>query len=232
MADEVYKNKSIINIRRDSFTVSTGTVTRQGSTLVLDKNSRCTFTYSYDTDKPLTSTKLKVNYNITPSNNNSTRYNNHLQITLNIDYYEGEYNNSSSEMTYRNGKKQSIQIMPYTNREDKGAYKEEIIDLESNYIKRIQVNIAYYDSGSDQSSVVINSLGIYQTIFGDENSMYEDFDIDEYRDDLYNMMDQYMAEHTDLVIPGLTQIPDINTVPDGYTFRLISASTLPIGGQP
>lgn len=222
MGDSVaYKNSSIINIGSDNYTVNSGSVTRNGNTLTLSKNSRCTFSYSYSNDKPLSSTHLKMVYDITASNdNNGTRYSNNIQIYVNIQYYESE--SSGSGQTYRDGKKQTIQIIPYKNNEKTGAYKYEEINLNSNYIKSIDVIIAYYNSSQEQSSVTINKLNLFSTVIGSESSINESLDYNELDDYLNDYMDEYMDEHyTDkLLIPYEPSVPAAGTRPAGYICRL------------
>lgn len=224
---DVYKKKSIVNISKDDYTVNTGSVTRSGNTLNFSSNSRCTFSKSYTKKKPLTSSKLKVEYNLGLTGSDiSTRYNNNIQINLNIEFYNGTYNESTENTKLTDGKKKTIQIIPYKNNENTGGYKFEEIELESNYIKSIDIIIAYYGSGSMR----LNNLGIYVTVIGDESSVTE---IDD--DHINDLIEQYINDHpiqTDLIIPGLNAIPDISTVEDGFTFRLLTASTLPIGGTP
>ena len=210
MSSEVYKNKSIIDINIDDFTVNTGTVTRT-NVLKLMANSRCTFSYNFAND-PLATTKLKCEYDIFGSNSQlDTRYNDKIKITLKISYYNEE--NNRNETTYVDGKTSNVQIIPYLNNESMGAYEYEEINCESNYIKSIDVIIAYYDSGSD-NYVNINKLSIFPTMFASENST---------KDEINNSIEDYMDSHPqELVIPLLDSIPDINSVPDGYIFRLSS----------
>lgn len=219
MSDSVaYKNKSIININSDNFVVNTGTVTRQNKTLVLNANSRCTFTYNYSSDKPLSSTHLKCVYDINNNNSNrSTRYSNNFQINLKIHYYESKYDETQGKEVYSNGKIETIQVMPYSNNENTGAYKFEEINLDTNYIKKIEVIIAYYNSADLNSRMTINILNLFPTVVGSEQSINEDID-DNYINDL---IEQYMDEHpTQLIIPLVSVLPDISTVPDGYICRL------------
>lgn len=210
MADSTaYKKKSIINIGKNRFTVNEGTVVRINKTLKLNANSKCTFSYSYTKAKPLSSTKLKCIYDIfTSDESESSRYNNNLQIILNIKYFNSKYDDDSDSDDLTNGKIQTIQIIPYNNREKTGEYEFDEIDCVSNYIKHIDVIISYHDTNVNDY-VIINSLKLHSTVIGSDSS------VDDAIEDYF--------ENNGLVIPLSPTAPlppDPTGYPAGTIFRL------------
>jgi hypothetical protein len=105
-----------------------------------------------------------------------------------------------------------------------------IVQLSGDKINSIDIDII----NSEESTIKITETGLYTILVADSNDIVEVIQ-ENYVDDptqFEAFMDQYFADHPldQFVIPGLNQIPNINDVPDGYTFRLISGSILPIGG--
>lgn len=164
---ETYSNTSLINIASDSYTVNAGTVTRSGGKLTFSANSRCTFSKGYGATG-LNTTKLKVNYNVDASGL-VTRYNNNISIQLQIQYLEREYENN--EYVYRDGQWQTIELIPYTSDEEKGNYKEDIIDTEGSYIKQMKVVIKF---NGTSGTIDLTKLNIFNTVDIDPEELKEE----------------------------------------------------------
>lgn len=199
MADEKYSYTSLINIKADQFTINHGNVTRDDESLTLSSNSRCTFKYEYGTEKIRDTSKLKVVYDV-EADEISTRYRNNLRIIIGLSFYK--YENEK----YIDGGYQSVDIMPYTNKENKGGLKDEVIDLREIYIKSLTVTFIF-DSDIEDDSIKIKNFNVYNTIKVDS-----DFIVDTVQDAMNNNM-------FDLVIPLIDQLPSINDVPDGVIYR-------------
>ena len=213
MANEVFSNESIIKIGQDSIVSSSGTVTRDNNTLKLGANSKCKFSYSYDT--PLQTTQLKVVYDINGSEE-STRYNNNIGIQLKVHLSNADYENG--EIKYTDGEIESIDIIPYKNTEEKGNYNNELINLRSNYIKKIEV-ILYFYSDEETDNITFRKLGIYNTVVISEESVH-------------TMIETYIPEENKRAscIDVLSADPDPTTVPNGvnapYCYMWILRSAL------
>lgn len=164
---ETYSNTSLINIASDSYTVNAGTVTRSGGKLTFSANSRCTFSKGYGATG-LNTTKLKVNYNVDASGL-VTRYNNNISIQLQIQYLEREYENN--EYVYHDGQWQTIELIPYTSDEEKGNYKEDIIDTEGSYIKQMKVVIKF---NGTSGTIDLTKLNIFNTVDIDPEELKEE----------------------------------------------------------
>lgn len=208
---ETYSNTSLINIATDNYTVNAGTVTRSGGKLTFDAGSRCTFSKSYGS-KGLNTTKLKVNYNVDASGL-TTRYNNNISIQLKIQYYEREYENG--EYVYHDGKWETVEIIPYTSDEEKGNYKEDIIDTEGNYIKKMNIIIRF---NGNSGSIDLTKLNIFNTVDIDEDNLSESVmnneDIQDYINDL---IEQRIQEGC--YIRLLQTQADLSTVQEGELCR-------------
>lgn len=182
---ETYSNTSLINIASDSYTVNAGTVTRSGGKLTFSANSRCTFSKGYGATG-LNTTKLKVAYNVDASNL-TTRYNNNISIQLQVQYLEREYENG--EYTYHDGQWQTIEVIPYTSNEEKGNYKEDIIDTAGSYIKQMKVVIKF---NGTSGTIDLTKLNIFNTVDIDpeqfreqiEDEVLDNQDIYDYINDL------------------------------------------------
>ena len=212
---ETYSNTSLINIATDNYTVNTGTVTRSGGKLTFDAGSRCTFSKSYGS-KGLNTTKLKVNYNVDASGL-ITRYNNNISIQLKIQYYEREYQND--EYVYHDGKWETVEIIPYTSDEQKGNYKEDIIDTEGNYIKKMNIIIRF---NGNSGSIDLTKLNIFNTVDIDEdelNSQVEDIvtNNEDIQDYINGLIDTKISEGC--FIRLLQTQADLSTVQDGELCR-------------
>lgn len=168
-SSETYSSRSIINIASDAFTVDTGTVTRSGGEITFSANSRCTFSKNYG-NKGLSTKKLKVIYSINASNL-TTRYNNNIFIQLKIQYYNRTYVND--EYVYTDGNWQTIEVIPYNNNENKGNYKNDIIDTNGNYIKQIKIIIGFNGSSG---SIILEKLNIYNTVDINEEEITQDIE--------------------------------------------------------
>ena len=107
-----------------------------------------------------------------------------------------------------------------------------IIELSGDKVSSINVQII----NSEEETIDITYTALhYMTVVDQGNiseELYENYQVD----DSYftNLMDQYMQDHgispNKLIIPGYTSIPPLADLQEGETFRLISASILPIGG--
>jgi len=176
---ETYSNTSLINIASDSYTVNAGTVTRSGGKLTFSAGSRCTFSKGYGSTG-LNTTKLKVSYNVDASGL-VTRYNNNISIQLQIQYLEREYENG--EYTYHDGQWQTIELIPYTSDEEKGNYKEDIIDTECSYIKQMKVVIKF---NGTSGTIDLTKLNIFNTVDIDPEELKE-----EIKDEVIDNQDIY-----------------------------------------
>lgn len=161
---ETYSDVSLIDIGSDSYTVNAGTVTRSGGHLTVSAGGRCTFNKGYG-EQGLNTTKLKVQYTVDASNL-TTRYNNNISIQLKIQYLNREY--KDGEYVFTDGQWQTIEVIPYTSDEDKGNYKEDIIDTAGSYIKQMKVIIWFNGSSG---SIVLKELKIYNTVSIDEDAV-------------------------------------------------------------
>lgn len=195
---ETYAKNSIINIGTDSFTVDKGVVTRSGGKLNFGADSRCTFTKSYTNDD-MSADKIKVDYSL-DALNISSRYNNKIGIQLKVQFFETEYD--EGETQYTDGKWQTIEIMPYTDTENKGNYKFDAIETTGRYIKTIKCIIR--NSSSEQ--ITLNKLGVYNSIYNPNG--------------VIGAINEYTGgSGLNLVIPLEYSMPDISSKPDGYIFR-------------
>lgn len=198
---DTYAKKSLIDIGTDSFVVDAGTVTRSDGGLNLGASSRCTFTKNYTKDD-MSADKLKVEYGLV-ANEISSRYNNKIAIQLKIQYFETEYD--GEETTYTDGKWQTIEVIPYTETENKGNYKFDAIETDGRYIKTLKCVIR----NNNQNTARLNKLGIYNSIYNPNGVVGA---INEYTGGVgFN-----------LTIPLVQTLPDISEVPDGYICRLAS----------
>lgn len=189
-SSDSYSTTSLINIASDPFTVNTGTVTRSGGTMTFTYNSRCTFSKTFGS-KGLNTRKLKVEYNV-DTDGLSTRYNNNIYVQLKVQFYEREYNNG--EYTYSNGVYQTIDIMPYSSDEEKGNYKNDIIDLDGQFIKSMQIIIRF---NGTSGTIDLTKLNIYYTVDIDEDSFndYADRWADDNFSDYYDNMVQQVGTY-------------------------------------
>lgn len=189
-SSDSYSTTSLINIASDPFTVNAGTVTRNGGTMTFTYNSRCTFNKTFGS-KGLNTRKLKVEYNV-DTDGLSTRYNNNIYVQLKIQFYEREYTNG--EYTYSNGVYQTIDIMPYSSDEEKGNYKNDIIDLDGQFIKSMQIIIRFNGTGG---TIDLTKLNIYYTVDIDEDSFnnYADRWANDNFSDYYDNMVQQVGTY-------------------------------------
>lgn len=107
-----------------------------------------------------------------------------------------------------------------------------IIELSGDKVSSINVQII----NSEEETVKITQTALYYMTVVDQDNISEELYENYQVDDTYftNLMDQYMLDHgispSKLIIPGYTSIPPLADLQEGETFRLISASILPIGG--
>lgn len=188
---ETYSNTSIINLASDNYTVNTGTVTRHGGTLTLAANSRCTFSKSFG-NEGLNTTKLKVAYNVDTSNL-TTRYNNNIGIQLKVHYLNREYQNG--QYVYSDGNWQTIDMIPYSSQEDKGNYKNDIIDTDGSFIKEMKIIIRF--SGTS-GTIDLTKLVIYNTVDVDPDNIKDIIDeIITDDPDIHDVIDDIITDNID-----------------------------------
>lgn len=208
---ETYSNTSLINIASDSYTVNAGTVTRSGGKLTFSAGSRCTFSKGYGATG-LNTTKLKVAYNVDASNL-TTRYNNNISIQLQVQYLEREYENG--QYVYHDGQWQTIEVIPYTSDEEKGNYKEDIIDTAGSYIKQMKIVIKFNGSSG---TIDLTKLNIFNTVDVDPEQLTDEIlnneDIYDYINDL---IDTKISEGCFLRL--LTSQAELSTVQEGELCR-------------
>lgn len=212
---ETYSNTSLINIASDSYTVNAGTVTRSGGKLTFSANSRCTFSKGYGATG-LNTTKLKVNYNVDASGL-VTRYNNNISIQLQIQYLEREYENN--EYVYHDGQWQTIELIPYTSDEEKGNYKEDIIDTEGSYIKQMKIVIKF---NGTSGTIDLTKLNIFNTVDIDPETMKDEIEDEvlnneEIYDYINDLIDTKISEGC--FIRLLASQADLSTVQEGELCR-------------
>lgn len=201
---DTYAKNSLIDIGSDSFVVDAGTVTRTNNGLNLGANSRCTFTKNYTKDD-MSADKLKVDYSLL-ANEVSSRYNNKIAIQLKIQYYETTYD--QGETQYTDGKWQTIEVIPYTEDENKGNYKFDAIETEGRYIKTLKCVIR---NNNSNNTARLNKLGVYNSIYNPNG--------------VVGAINEYTGgTGFNLVIPLVQTLPPIESVPDGYICRLASIS--------
>lgn len=194
-SSDTYSSTSLINIGSDPFTVNTGTVTRNGSILEFVYNSRCTFDKTFGA-KGLNTRKLKVEYNV-DTDGLSTRYNNNIYIQLKVQFYEREYNNG--QYTYSDGVYQTIDIMPYSSDEEKGNYKNDIIDLDAQFIKSMKIIIRF---NGTSGTIDLTKLNIYYTVdinedsFNDYADNWADNNFSNYYDNMVQQVGTYIEPRT------------------------------------
>ena len=206
--DVVYSNKSIIDIGSDIYTVDKGTVSRSDGVLVLGAESRCTFNKSFG-DKGIEASKLKVQCSIDKTGVVS-RYNDNIAVKLRIQYYEREYKNN--DYVYKDSKWQTIELIPYDTNEAKGNYKEDIIDTEEKYIKQMKIIVR---NNGTSDGVKLTKLNIFNTVTIDKDAIKTDPDI---RDIIDDIISDYIST-SDLVIPLINDISEMNSKPDGAIAR-------------
>ena len=206
--DVVYSNKSIIDIGSDIYIVDKGTVSRLDGVLVLGAESRCTFNKSFG-DKGIEASKLKVQCSIDKTGVVS-RYNNNIAVKLRIQYYEREYKNN--DYVYKDSKWQTIELIPYDINEEKGNYKEDIIDTEEKYIKQMKIIVR---NNGTSDGVKLTKLNIFNTVTIDKDAIKTDPDI---RDIIDDIISDYIST-SDLVIPLINDISEMNNKPDGAIAR-------------
>ena len=204
MGAEVFSNKSMIDILNDEVVSSVGEYSRDIMALELKGNSRVSF--KCDFSEPLETTKLKVVYDIL-GNESSTRYNNSLGINLKIMMCKQEYENG--DFVFKDSIVKTVNIIPYKNTEDKGNYTNEIVDIDYNFIKQLEVTIYFYSDNTDDK-VIIDSLGVYNTAIVTENTVE-------------NVVQQTVEKDFTgkfSCIDILYEDPDPTTVPNGYMYIL------------
>lgn len=208
---ETYSNTSLINIASDSYTVNTGTVTRSGGKLTFSAGSRCTFSKGYGATG-LNTTKLKVAYNVDASNL-TTRYNNNISIQLQVQYLEREYENG--QYVYHDGQWQTIEVIPYTSGEDKGNYKEDIIDTAGSYIKQMKIVIKFNGSSG---TIDLTKLNIFNTVDVDPEQLTDEIlNNEEIYDYINDLIDSKISEGC--FIRLLASQAELSTVQEGELCR-------------
>lgn len=202
MSAEVFSNKSMINIFRDDMVSMSGTVIRNESSLRLGAGSRCVF--RCDFGNPLETSKLKVVYDIS-GGEESTRYNNNIGINLRIKMMKSEWDNESGKLVYSDGAIKTINLIPYKSTEDKGNYIDEVIDIENNLIKQLEMTLYFY-SDVDTEIIEFKKFGLFNTSTVTETTV----------SDIVNKTvdEDYGSKLSCIDI--LDYDPDPATVPNGY----------------
>lgn len=200
---DTYAKKSLIDIANDSFIVDAGTVTRSDGGLNLGASSRCTFTKNYTKDD-MSADKLKVDYSLL-ANEVSSRYNDKITIQLRVQYYETSYDNGETQ--YTAGKWQTIDVIPYTEDENKGNYKFDAIETEGRYIKTLKCVIR---NNNSNKTARLNKLGVYNSIYNPN--------------EVANAISEYTGSGgtLDWVFPTVYELPD--NPQQGYACLLYSVN--------
>lgn len=214
-----WAKKSLINIMKDTYTVTHGTVTKGAWSLEFDANSQCVFTKTYSKgSKPLD--KLKVEYFI--EHNLTSRYNTKFNVVLNMQFWDKEYDEDNDEYVYKVGKCQSIQILPYNDAENKGNYKFDEIDTNGKFLKSLEVVLSYNGTSGTVDAYDVN---IFRNVVepaqvGEAINQYidEGGHMEFNQTDLANALNQYFSGGGTInwVFPTVEEIPDVGDVPNGY----------------
>lgn len=192
MVDKNFSTINLVDINNDVYTVDKGNVIRQEVLKIYEK-SRCIFNYSYAGGKFTNINSIKFTYSIDSNIEIKSRYKNNLIIQIKIQYYNREYENEQE--VFKDGIIQIVEIMPYTNAEIKGAYTEEIIDLEGNDIKSIDIIIINNEDGV----ISVNELGLFR------------------EDNIQSIIEQIQKQG--LIIPLIDRIEVMDELPDGALCR-------------
>lgn len=117
-----YSKKSIINIATDKLTIEEGSVVQSNGKLILGSNSKCSFSYNYDTkNNSLQTNSFMIKYNIENSEINiSSRYNPNAVINIFIQYFEETKDDGGNTIDYVEGYTSAHSIYPYYNDEVDG----------------------------------------------------------------------------------------------------------------
>lgn len=143
----MYSSESLVNINSDTFTVTSGRVTRDNG-LNFQNHSSCRFDKSFAVGECEGCSSLQLNYNISVSSGGSSRYSTKLAIDIFIYYY-----NKNGD-TYSNGDVQTIHVNPYVSSDGGNNSGAEILNIKSNDIRRVVVVFSFNNSVSDATGSV------------------------------------------------------------------------------
>lgn len=170
-----YSKKSITNIANDELTVEEGNVVQSNGKLILGPNSKCSFTYNYDTkNNSLQTNSFMTKCNIENSESNiSSRYNPNVVINISIQYFEETKDDGGNTIDYVEGYTSAHSVYPYYNDEVDGFINLLDIDIRGNKIKRVKIDIV----NNSNDELVVLDLGIYKEL-NTENYLEENLAID------------------------------------------------------
>lgn len=159
-----WSKNSIIDISSDPIYNQEGTVTKAALALTLGPTSKASFQYTYGQDEKLIRTnKLRAILIATSSDTNQlTRYNNNIEVEIQIQYYEEQINTSTGETAgFTDGSYDNSYIEPYLQSESRdGLIDEFIIDIENKFIKTILVTFI----NKSQNTITFRSPRLYPSL--------------------------------------------------------------------
>lgn len=155
-----YSKKSLIDIVNNSYEVIKGIVTKDGATLNMGSNSKCRFTFNYDTDKNiLQSGSLSVVYNIINDNSNIiSRYNTNAKINITARYFKEIQGSGDTPDTYESGTYANYQVFPYYSNESDGYINTIIVETRPYPIQQLDIDIV----NDNENSINISKLNIFK----------------------------------------------------------------------
>ena len=153
-----YNRSSLLNIATQDYEVLSGSISRQGQSIILGPNSGCRFTLEYLFSKNnLQTSSFCIKSSVNNSDNNIiSRYNPKVKINLYIQYYEED--NSVTPATYKAVKYYTRQVLPYFNSEIDGYIDEVCIGVKNELIKKLYIDIV----NDSENVVTFSSLSIYK----------------------------------------------------------------------
>ena len=165
--DIIYSKDSICNLDIDVVDNSTGTFTKVGSSIRLDKKSSCGYKYTFnktsDDGKILKCDYIRLDCEVTaPSINMSTRYNNNVVVELGMQLYKYIMDEHGNVVDIVDGEFKKFTIYPYLLHEKDGYIKNLAIHINDRQIKEITLKLCYNDGIDD--SITFKSLKLFASI--------------------------------------------------------------------
>lgn len=169
--DILYSKDSICNLDIDVVDNSTGTFTKVGSGLKLDKNSSCGYKYTFnktsDAGKTLRCDYIKFDCVVNaPSIDMSTRYNNNVVVELGMQLYKYIIDVNGNVVDIVDGEFKRFTIYPYLFHEKDGYITTLAIPIDDRQIKNITLKL-YYNDGLDDN-ITFKSVKLFASIKPEE----------------------------------------------------------------
>ena len=144
MADQVaFSVKSITDLKKDTVNIISGSVTAENGIVSIAGigSAYLSFDYKYTGDTIMTNSlqlKIKVGSNNSADN---TRYNDDIALKLRVQYWSAETDSAGAVTGYVDGNYSNFIIYPYLTGETEGYTDTFVLDIDSQYIKNIYIEL-------------------------------------------------------------------------------------------